>query len=311
MMMSETLQMSAAELSVARRATGSVPTSRSDPTARLTRTSDGLELVVVRRSPGGVSALRISVGASEIRATTDGADPEAVHSGWQGLVGLTDPNPAFTVHHRTVAEALKRHGDLRLVATSALYEELLCAVLGQRITGVEAAAQWRRLCVRHGVREPSTGLWTAPDPGRLSTVAYHDLHRLGIERRRAETLRRVARLFHDQPRLLAEPERLRSALAETADGGASFVSGVGRWTAAVALTRTFGDPDAVAVGDWHLKNLVAHALAGRARGTDAEMIELLEPYKGNRNRVLALLASDGLHAPRFGPRRRILHVADM
>jgi 3-methyladenine DNA glycosylase/8-oxoguanine DNA glycosylase len=290
---------------------GSVPTSRSDPTARLNRTSDGLDLVVVRRTPGGVTALRISVGISEIHATAHGADPEALHARWQGLVGLTDPGHSFTVHHRTVAEALRRHGNLRLIATSALYEELLCGVLGQRITGVEAAAQWRRLCVRHGFSEPSTGLWTAPDPGVLSAMPYHDLHGLGIERRRAETLRRVARLFHDQPGLLVEPDRLRSALTETADGGASFVSGVGRWTAAVVLARTFGDADAVAVGDWHLKNLVAHALAARARGTDAEMLELLEPYKGNRNRVLALLAADGLHAPRFGPRRRILHVADM
>ena len=29
-----------------------------------------------------------------------------------------------------------------------------------------------------------------------------------------------------------------------------------------------GDPDAVAVGDFHLKNIVVHALAGRPRGTD-------------------------------------------
>ena len=42
----------------------------------------------------------------------------------------------------------------------------------------------------------------------------------------------------------------------------------------------FGDPDAVSVGDYHIPNMVAWALAGDARGTDEHMLELLAPFAG-------------------------------
>ena len=64
----------------------------------------------------------------------------------------------------------------------------------------------------------------------------------------------------------------------------------------------FGDPDAVSVGDFHLPNLVAWALAGEPRGTDDRMLELLEPYRGQRGRVIRLLELGGFGAPRYGPR---------
>ena len=70
-----------------------------------------------------------------------------------------------------------------------------------------------------------------------------------------------------------------------------------------------GDPDAVAVGDFHLKNVVSYALAGEPRGTDERMLELLAPYAGQRGRVVQLLLRDGHRAPSFGPRRRILPMA--
>jgi hypothetical protein len=70
-----------------------------------------------------------------------------------------------------------------------------------------------------------------------------------------------------------------------------------------------GDPDAVAVGDFHLKNLVSFNLAGEARGTDERMLELLTPYKGQRGRVVRLLQLDGRPPPAFGPRQRILPMA--
>lgn len=66
--------------------------------------------------------------------------------------------------------------------------------------------------------------------------------------------------------------------------------------------RALGDLDAVSVGDFHLPNLVAFALAGEPRGTDARMLELLEPWRGQRARVIRLLELSGIRAPRYGPR---------
>ena len=72
-----------------------------------------------------------------------------------------------------------------------------------------------------------------------------------------------------------------------------------------ALGPSHGDADAVPVGDYHVKNMVAWALAGEPRGTDERMLDLLEPYAGQRGRVVMLLGRDGHAAPKFGPRQRI------
>ena len=66
--------------------------------------------------------------------------------------------------------------------------------------------------------------------------------------------------------------------------------------------RALGDPDAVSVGDFHLPNVVAFALAGEPRADDARMLELLEPWRGHRARVIRLLEASGIQAPKYGPR---------
>ena len=77
---------------------------------------------------------------------------------------------------------------------------------------------------------------------------------------------------------------------------------MGHWTAAEVALVALGDPDAVSVGDYHLPHVVSWALAGEARGSDERMLELLEPYRGHRGRVIRLLTLAGVTAPRFGPR---------
>jgi 3-methyladenine DNA glycosylase/8-oxoguanine DNA glycosylase len=76
---------------------------------------------------------------------------------------------------------------------------------------------------------------------------------------------------------------------ETAYQRFRAVTGVGPWTAARIGLIALGDPDAVAVGDLHLPHLVTSALAGEPRGSDERMLELLEPFRGQRGRVIRLL----------------------
>jgi 3-methyladenine DNA glycosylase/8-oxoguanine DNA glycosylase len=78
--------------------------------------------------------------------------------------------------------------------------------------------------------------------------------------------------------------------------------GIGPWTTAEAAQRAFGHADAVSVGDYHLHDLVVYALTGRPRGDDAEMLAVLAPWAGQRQRIVRLIELSGVAKPRFGPR---------
>jgi len=72
-----------------------------------------------------------------------------------------------------------------------------------------------------------------------------------------------------------------------------------------------GDPDAVAVGDFHLKHIMCWLLAREPRGTDERMLELLAPYAGHRGRVCRLAVVAGVTIPRRGPGRRTPRIAHL
>ena len=132
----------------------------------------------------------------------------------------------------------------------------------------------------------------------IAALPYHAMHPFGVERRRAETLRfaceRATRI--DALAALDGPAA-RDALVR--------FPGIGPWTAAEVARLGLADADAVSVGDFHLPNVVAWALAGEPRGTDERMLELLEPYRGHRGRVQRLLEAGSIKAPRYGPRADI------
>ena len=88
------------------------------------------------------------------------------------------------------------------------------------------------------------------------------------------------------------------------------IPGVGVWTAAEVAHVALGDPDAVSIGDYHLPHVVAWVLAGEPRATDERMLELLEPYRGQRGRVVRLIEASGAAAPRYGPRLPLRRIAD-
>ena len=81
------------------------------------------------------------------------------------------------------------------------------------------------------------------------------------------------------------------------------------WTVGCVLGPALGDPDAVPVGDFHVKNVVAWNLANEARATDERMLELLVPYAGQRGRVVQAIMRHGNGAPKFGPKQRILPMS--
>ena len=86
--------------------------------------------------------------------------------------------------------------------------------------------------------------------------------------------------------------------------------GVGPWTAAKVAMVALGDADAVPIGDYHLPHSVGYLFDGTPRSTDERMLELLEPYRGHRGRVIRLITVMGIAAPRFGPHRPLRDIVN-
>jgi len=187
-----------------------------------------------------------------------------------------------------------------------VFHEILVAVLGQRVTAGEAMRAWRALC--RAASSPAPGpmeLLLPPDPAVLGAQPYWWYHRFGVDRHRAETIIRMARRA-------SRLDSLAVAGATPADVAAHLRlhAGIGPWTVGKVVGSALGDPDAVCEGDFHLPNTVAWALAGEPRADDARMLELLEPYRGQRGRVVRLLELSGMAAPKFGPRQPISRISD-
>src|SRR5262249_10001745 len=134
----------------------------------------------------------------------------------------------------------------------------------------------------------------------VAATPYWAFHPFGIEQKRADTLRRAAAHAAALERSVDAAEATRRMVA---------LPGIGPWTAAEVVRVAFGEPDAVSVGDYHLKHMVSYALAGEPRSDDDRMLELLEPFAGHRGRVCQLIEAAGIAPPRRGPRMPVRSFA--
>lgn len=271
---------------------------RGDPTIRFG--PDGVWRAT--RTPLGPATIRLRVTEGGVAVAAWGPGAAAAVEGAADLVGANDDPGALVPRHRLIGELVHRFPGLRLPRTNRPFEALLPAICEQKVTGTEARAAFRGIIASHG--EPAPGpadLRLAPEPGTLAALPYFAFHRFGLERRRADLIRRAAGLA----------PRIETASPAEAVARMGAVPGIGPWTLAEVGRIAFGDPDAVSVGDFHLPNLVAWALAREPRADDTRMLELLEPYRGQRGRVQRLLEVSGIAAPRYGPRLAPQRIAEI
>jgi len=260
------------------------------------------------RTPEGPATLRLRavVGSDTIRATAWGDGAAWALRQAPELIGCGDDDSglaATRVRHPLVARLHRRLPGLRMPRTRMVADAMAASVIEQKVTGLEAHRSYRQLALRYGEAAPGPGgLWLPPDLGALAGAPYYDLHRFGVERRRADTVRRVARHAHRLDATVDAP-------LDQAHIRMTAIAGVGPWTAAEVAQVALGDADAVSVGDYHLPHQVAYALAGERRATNARMLELLEPFRGHRGRVARLIVAAGLGPPRRAPRARLRSIA--
>jgi 3-methyladenine DNA glycosylase/8-oxoguanine DNA glycosylase len=314
---------------------GLLPMGQHDPCARFV----GGAFWYASRTPDGPGTLSLRRDGTQISATGYGPGATWLLDRADAVAGLRDDVTGFAdlaAAHPLVARLARTHAGVRLPATGQIFPRLLRAILEQKVTGKEAYHGYAK-AVRHfsepapgpalpglsdaptksvrGAREgdasrapgparaerapigrapgPVERLWLPPDPAAVAAAPYWVFHPFGVEQRRADTLRRAA----------AAAARLEKCADSTeATTRLAAIAGIGPWTAAEVVRVVFGDADAVSIGDYHIPNTVAWALAGEPRGDDARMLALLAPFPGHRGRVCVLLEKAGIAAPRFGPR---------
>jgi len=277
-----------ATLGPLRRGTGD-PAHRFDPTGRFWWAC---------HTPDGPGTLAVAASGPSVTGEAWGAGAGWLLERLPQLLGADDDWSGLDVSDVPVLHRVRRsRPGLRLPSTGLVLDALVPAILEQKVTGEEARRSWRLLLRRYGTPAPgpADGLRVPPTPDVLLAVPSWDWHRFGVEGRRQAAIRAAATVARRLEECVALPPA--AALARL-----QVVPGVGIWTAAETAQRALGHPDAVSVGDYHLKNHVVHLFTGRARGTDEEMVELLAPWAGQRQRVMRLVELAGIGAPRFGPR---------
>jgi 3-methyladenine DNA glycosylase/8-oxoguanine DNA glycosylase len=258
---------------------------------RATRTPEGPGVQFIRND---------GAGGVEVDAWGPGADWLCDRA--PILVGSLDDTSAFAPDHPLIAELWRKYHPVRIPCTQAVFEALLPVILEQKVTGTEAHRSLARL--QSALSEPAPTvqggpeLLLPPDPQVIAGTPSHVLHAAGVELKRSDAIRRAAAYARrlDEAAEISIDEAYRRIRA---------IPGLGVWTAAEVGLMALGDADALSVGDYHLKNTAAYAFTGEPRGTDEQMVELLEPFRPQRGRVMQLLRLGGYSAPKFGPRLSI------
>lgn len=282
----------------------SVPSSlRGDPTTRLS----SREFARATHTPDGPASVRVrwsldpDVGVVDVEAWGAGAAWLVARA--DRMLGLHDDISGFDPQLPALRDAWRRRFRARMSASATLWHDVAAIILQQRVTTADAAEQWAALV--RGLGEPAPGpvdLMCPPTPEVIGSLEYYALHPFGIERQRAEILGRVARRARRLGALVDGP-------FEEAEPVLRSVRGIGPWTAGFLQALTWGDPDAVIPGDFGMPSMISWVLASEPRGDDDRMIELLEPWRPHRYRVVQLAWASGISPPRRHHRYRRNRIA--
>ena len=237
------------------------------------------------RTPHGLATERLDlIDRHTVNVDAWGPGAEWLLEHAPALCGTQDVPESFRPEQPLLRELAHIHPGLRMGRTDAVFETGLFVTLEQRVATRDAWQSWRLLVRALGEPAPGplAGLFAPPSPEGIARTPTYVFHRFGIERRRSDVLRRLAVVA-------ARLEETINLSIDAAYARFRAISGVGPWTAARVAMLALGDPDAVFVGDLHLPDLVSSRLAGERRGSDERMLELLEPYRGHRARVVRLL----------------------
>lgn len=221
-------------------------------------------------TPQGPCTLALRQQGEQIEVETVG-DGSAWCQSWLPRMFTFQPqelDPACP--RRDIRQLSRELAGLRIGPVAWTFDVAIAYVLQQRVAFRDAARSFGRLVHDHSSPAPGPLSLRLPlSPQQWLKLGGDRIQQAGVDPKRARTLLRVARLG-----LEFGPDQL------------ARLPGIGPWTQQSVAGYGFGDPDAVPIGDLHLPRVVGQFLAGEPGADDERMVELLEPYRGLRFRVI-------------------------
>jgi AraC family transcriptional regulator of adaptative response / DNA-3-methyladenine glycosylase II len=156
-----------------------------------------------------------------------------------------DAHPQRIAEHLALDARLRalveRDPGIRIPGCWDVFETVVRAIVGQQVSVQAATTVLGRLVQAYG--EPLPASMTATRDWRLfpqpRDLCDADLRKLGLNRARAETIQRIARLFDEDPAFIHT-----GMSDEEADARLRGVRGIGPWTANYVRLRALRNPDA-------------------------------------------------------------------
>nr|WP_321182106.1 DNA-3-methyladenine glycosylase 2 family protein [Microbacterium barkeri] len=170
-----------------RRTVGMLRRGGTDPTMVI----DGPVIWRTMRTALGPATLALRMTGAEVRATAWGRGAELALDRVPDLCGARDDDEGFDAsRHPLIADSARRNPGLRLTRGGEVFDALACAIIEQKVTGMQAFGAWRWLVSRYGERAPGPTprpLFAAPSPQqwfRIPSWAWHRAVRR-VRRRRS------------------------------------------------------------------------------------------------------------------------------
>ena len=249
-----------------------------DPSARFDRTT----ALKAAHTPEGPVTLRVQMShVGTLDVELHGPGTRWTEERIRRILGLDDVR--WAPRHRGLARAASRKRGGRLGCVISLGELHVATILQQRVRWIEAAAAWARVTQKRRLAAPGTDRVLLPlAPSDWRRVPSYELAAMGVELKRYQALQIAVRAAPHVEAAWGDAARLRPLLMS--------LRGTGVWTTEMVLGWGAADADAVPLGDVHLPHAVSKFFEGVPHGSDERMVELLEPFRGNRFRVLRWIA---------------------
>lgn len=233
---------------------------------------DNGEMTLTRLLPVGDGQVRgeLAVRKRHVRVTVDAADdacPGLVDSirRWLDLDADAERIDAALGADALLAPLVAARPGIRVVGYLDEFEAVACTIMGQQVSLRAARTFAGRLSAAFG--DAVGDLRAFPSAARIARCSPASLGKtVGLTRRRAETLHRVAVLWASGATLSGEPSDVRRRLLS--------VSGIGPWTVDYLMVRAAKDPNTFASGD-----LVARRALGMTAREAARRAEAWAPYR--------------------------------